>query len=325
MQELIIEDPSDSEQRIDKFLKKYLKNAWLWMLYKWLRTGKIKVNRKKVEQTYRLKIWDYIELYLTDTEVRELRRSESVVVIPWERKLEILFEDDAFIAVNKSSWMNVHPWDHKSDEVSLIEYVHDYLWRARESLSFRPSLVHRIDRDTSGIILIAKEKRALETLLSDLQNRKIEKTYHAIVVGNPVKPRDTLSFRLERREQAKDEAKVIISSDGQEAITHYQTIRENISGKYSLLECQIETGRTHQIRVHLAHIGVPIVGDKSYGSKWENSFARKNYGITRQLLHARSLVLLHPKTRNQMHIIAPYPLDFEQMLHQNQEYPIRQE
>lgn len=325
MHEIILEDPSDSEQRIDKFLKKYFKNASLWVLYKWLRTGTIKVNRKKVEQTYRLETWDHIEVYLTDREITELRKTEQIISIPREKKLEILFEDEAFLAINKTAWMNVHPWDHKSDEVSLIECVHDYLWKAYDSLSFRPSLVHRIDRDTSGIILIAKEKRSLETLLSDLQNRKIEKTYHAIVVGKPIKPRDTLSFHLERREQAKDEAKVIINPDGQEAITHYRTLRENIHGKYTLLECQIETGRTHQIRVHLAHIGIPILGDKAYGARGENSFARKNYGIVRQLLHARSLILFHPKTRKKIQLIAPYQQDFEEMLYQNQEYSIRQE
>lgn len=325
MHELIIENPSDSEQRIDKFLKKYLKNAPLWVLYKWLRTGKIKVNRKKVEQTYRLASGDHIELHLTDSELTELRKVEEILPTPWENKLEILFEDESFLAINKTAWINVHPWDHKSNEASLIELVHDMLWNQYDSLSFRPSLVHRIDRDTSGIILIAKEKRALEVLLYDLQKGNIEKTYHAIVVGKPAKPRDTLSLRLERREEVKNEAKVIVSATGQEAITHYRTLRVNIHDKYSLMECQIETGRTHQIRVHFEHIGIPILGDKAYGNRGENSFAQKNYGIMRQLLHARSLIFLHPKTRETIHLIAPYPQDFEKMLYQSQQPPIRQE
>ncbi len=317
MQTILVKHPSDSDQRIDKFLKKYFKNATLGVLYKWLRTGRIKVNRKKVEQTYRIKLWDVIDIHLSDDEIILLRKTTEIISIPTTEKLEILYEDESFLAINKRAWLNVHPWDHKSDEVSLIEIVQDMLGDNYDSLSFRPSLVHRIDRDTSGVILIAKEKRALEWLLSDLQNGKIEKIYHTIVVWKPIKPRDTLFLRLERRDQVKNEAKVIVSPHGQEAITHYRTLRENIHEKYSLLECRIETGRTHQIRVHLAHIGVPILGDRAYGNISENSFARKKYKIERQLLHAYSLMLAHPITWEKITIIAPYLDDFSNILDSN--------
>ena len=125
--------------------------------------------------------------------------------------------------------------------------------------------MHRIDRDTSGCILIAKEKKALEQLLFLLQNGKIEKVYHALVVGALKKNQDTIRAKLLRKTDAKNEAKVIVDENGQEAITHYRVLQENIGEKYSLLECRIETGRTHQIRVHLSHIGHPILGDKAYG------------------------------------------------------------
>ncbi len=171
------------------------------------------------------------------------------------------------LILNKASGINVHPGDHKTLEVSLIEQVQDYLGTTHNTLSWKPSLVHRIDRDTSGIIMIAKEKKILESLLALLQGGKIEKIYHTLVVGTPEKPRDTIRAKLLRKEDAQDESKVIISDLGQDAITHYRTINTNIRNKYSLLECRIETGRMHQIRVHLNSIGTPIVGDKAYGNR----------------------------------------------------------
>jgi 23S rRNA pseudouridine1911/1915/1917 synthase len=158
--------------------------------------------------------------------------------------------------------------------------VQDYLKGKYDSLTFRPALVHRIDRDTSGCILVAKEKPTLEALLSDLQDHKIEKVYHALVSGIPAKPTDTIRARLLRVEDARDEAKVRVDEAGQSAVTHYKTITNyqlpitntkinlpilpSYHPAISLLECRIETGRTHQIRVHLAYIGCPILGDKAY-------------------------------------------------------------
>ena len=122
------------------------------------------------------------------------------------------------MVINKEAGTNVHPGDHKTTEISLIEAVQDLLDKKYDTLSFKPSLVHRIDRDTSGTILIAKEKKVLETLLSSLQSGKIEKIYHAIVIGKPPKPRGTIEKKLRRIENAQDEAKVQVAKDGQEAV-----------------------------------------------------------------------------------------------------------
>ncbi len=161
--------------------------------------------------------------------------------------------------VNKQAGINVHPGDHKSREASLIELVQDFLGKKYNTLSFRPSLVHRIDRDTSGCIMIAKDKKTLESVLTLLQSGQIEKIYHAVIVGMPLKSRDTIRTKLLRVEDARDEAKVRVDEKGQEAITHYKVLKGNIEDKYSLIECRIETGRTHQIRVHMASIGHPIL------------------------------------------------------------------
>lgn len=323
MLSLTINSSSDTDQRIDKFIKKYLPEAPLGGIYKWLRTGKIKVNRKKVDQTYRIDEGDMIDIYLSDEEIQWFQKSNNLPknstgdLINKKvsfQKISILYEDEWMLILNKQPGINVHPGDHKTLEVSLIEQVQDYLGTTHNTLSWKPSLVHRIDRDTSGVIMIAKEKKILESLLFLLQNGKIEKIYHALVVGTPEKPRDTIRAKLLRKEDVQDESKVVISDLGQEAITHYRTINTNIRNKYSLLECRIETGRMHQIRVHMTSIGTPIIGDKAYGNKWENSFAKREYGVTRQLLHAYSLSFEHPKTHEKIQIIAPYQDDMKNLI-----------
>jgi 23S rRNA pseudouridine955/2504/2580 synthase len=318
MESLTIESSSDSEQRIDKFLKKYLPLAPLSGIYKWLRTGKIKVNRKKVEQTYKIEIGDCIDIHLSLEEIQNFQKSREIHDSDAEKKLSqkivILYEDEHLLILNKAPGINVHPGDHKTKEVSLIEMVQDYLWKRYNTLSFRPSLVHRIDRDTSGAIMIAKDKPTLEKILWLLQWGNIEKIYHALVLWVPKKPRDTINAKLLRREDAVDEAKVLISEEWQEAITHYKTLIANIRNKYSLLEVRIETGRTHQIRVHLSSIGHPIIGDKSYGDKGENSFAKREYSIERQMLHAYKLSFIHPETKKLFEVTAPYHDDMSSLL-----------
>ena len=317
---LTIDNPSDADQRIDKFLRKYLPNAPLGALFKWLRTGKIKVNQKKVDQAYRILLNDTLSFYFTEWEIEAFQSEWDQTSKPSEttprEALEILYEDAYLLVVNKPAGMNVHPSDHKSSEVSLIERIQDALGGNFNTLSFKPSLVHRIDRDTSGCIIIAKEKKALEKLLFELQNSRIEKKYHCVVLGIPKEKNGVIDKKLLRVENAKDEAKVRIDENWLRAVTHYRTIQENIKKKYSLLECEIETGRTHQIRVHLSSLGTPILGDKAYGNQKENSFARREYHIERQLLHAYSLSFKHPITHETLTIVAPYLRDMKEFIEQ---------
>jgi RluA family pseudouridine synthase len=143
----------------------------------------------------------------------------------------------------------------------------------------------------------------------------MEKVYHTIVVGIPTKRQDTIRARLLRIENAKNEAKVRVDEAGQSAVTHY-TVLQTITAQqsFSLLECRIETGRTHQIRVHMAYIGHPVLADRAYGDKSINSYVRRDFRITRQLLHAQSLTFVHPKTRKKLRVEAPYPSDFQSMV-----------
>jgi 23S rRNA pseudouridine1911/1915/1917 synthase len=340
MQKITISHPSDAWQRIDRFCKKYLPNAALGGIYKMLRTGKIKVNGKKKDQTYKIEEGDEITLWMSDEEISAMQSNNEQWTMNnseiknatkhWKLNvtlspLSILYEDEYLMVLDKPAWLNVHSWDHKTTESNLIDQVQDYLKGKYDSLTFRPALVHRIDRDTSGCILIAKTKPTLEALLADLQDHRIEKVYHAIVCGVPAKPADTIRARLLRIEDARDEAKVRVDEAGQSALTHYKVVKseewrvkrletDSTTPIYSLLECRIETGRTHQIRVHLAYIGCPILGDKAYGDKKINSYMSRHQGITRQMLHARVLSFTHPVTKKRLSVEAPYPEDFAKLM-----------
>lgn len=331
MQTLHIVHPSDVGQRIDRFCKKYFPNAALGGIYRMLRTGKIKVNGKKKDQTYKIEQNDEITFWISDDEIAELRNINSQSIgIPWSSfsstkkeihwsqhilQSNILYEDQYLIVYNKPAWLNVHAGDHKTNESNLIDQIQDYLQGKYDSLTFRPALVHRIDRDTSWCILIAKDKNVLELLLSDLQSHKIEKIYHALVIGKPLKNTDTIRKKLLRVENAHSEAKVRVDQDWQNAITHFHLLHtyhwNKADDQYSILECRIETGRTHQIRVHLASIDCPILGDKAYWDKKINSYCARQYAVQRQMLHAQSLIFCHPITRKLLKIEAPYMEDFQ--------------
>lgn len=330
MQKILIQHDSDSGQRLDRFCKKFLPNAALGGIYKMLRTGKIKVNGKKKDQTYKIDIGDEITFWFSDEEMQSLQSVQIQEKDPHiehsPSKLEILYEDESLLVINKSPWINVHAWDHKTKESNLIDQVQDYLQGRYDALTFRPALVHRIDRDTSGCILIAKQKWVLESLLHDLQTHKIEKIYHACVFGIPHPPQWTLRHKLLRIENAKSEAKVRVDPElWQTAVTHYTTLKTKgfsqtddlaLSSHQrdkidcSLLECRIETGRTHQIRVHLAHMWTPIVWDKAYGDKKKNSYLARSEWVTHQMLHARRIVFTHPIEKKRITIDAPYPSDW---------------
>lgn len=252
---------ADSGQRVDKFLRKYLPGAPLTGIYKAIRTGKIKLDGKRVKNEDRLNEDQIIALHFTDDILTEYRKDKTKSVTtastkPMNFSSYIIFEDDSILAVNKPPQLNVHPGDHKTKEISLIQLAHDYLGEKSGSLTFTPSLVHRIDRDTTGVLLIAKNRHCLNFLLDELQSHGMEKTYLAVVMGQ-LDGKGTINAPLLRTENAKNTPKVQIDPKGQKAVTHYESI---ISCEtISLVTFRLETGRMHQIRVHAASLGHPIV------------------------------------------------------------------
>ncbi|MGQ9856962.1 MAG: RluA family pseudouridine synthase [Fervidobacterium sp.] len=268
---IFVVDESNYFSRIDKFLRNALKNVPLSALYKFLRTGKVYINGKKVkEPSEKIEIGDRVEIRDEDVEkysrdVKELR--------PVKMKLNILFEDEELIVLNKPAGVSVHP-GKAVNKPSLIEGLKHY----GEKNGFEPFLVHRLDKDTSGVLIVAKNRQAARELSELISSRDVEKIYTALVFGT-VKPQ-----------------KITLPVDGQEAISNVKPIKRfksKISGKsqeLTLLRVEIETGRKHQIRKHLAGIGAPIVCDNDYGDFRMNREFEKKYSLKRHFLHCSRMV-----------------------------------
>lgn len=307
-------EENDANQRLDKFLKKLLPNASSSLVYKINRKNKVKVNRKRKDNEYKLQVGDVIQVYLLEEDFESLTKVKKVDT-GWQKrninKKNIVYEDKSLLVLNKPAKINVHPWDHKTKETNVIYMVRDYLWDKLNSLTFKPSLVHRIDRNTSGILLVAKEKSILVKLVEDFKTHdKVTKTYYAIVRWRLKKKSWTITKNLKRIENAKNTNKVQVDKNGQKAITNYKVIWEYViqtsqwKEEITELEVQILTWRMHQIRVHLASLGHPIIGDNTYGDKVFNGFIEKKYWLSRQALHAWRIDFMHYEKNKKMHLEA---------------------
>ena len=304
-------EENDANQRLDKFLKKLFVNATRALVYKLNRKWKIKVKQnwenwfRKRDNEFKLWEWDEVKIFLGDEEIKKLT-SHPAPLLRGEGSLkkfdkkDIVYEDSYLLVINKNPWINVHPGDFKTKEISLIDQVQDYLWEKLNSLTFKPSLVHRIDRDTSGILIIAKKKDILTKLVEDLKNhKKVKKTYLAICFGKLPQKSWTINKKLLRIKNAKNRNKVEINEKWQRAISHYKLVEEfsinlpNWKQNISVVEVEIETWRMHQIRVHLSSIKCPIIWDKTYWNKSLNYYFSKNFEINRQMLHAYKIKFFH--------------------------------
>lgn len=312
MRQYIITE-NDSNQRLDKFLKKLLPNASASLIYKFNRKDKVKINSKRQDNEYKLQNWDEVKIYLTEDDFNSLTKKdlEGGIINQDQKnifdKKNIVYEDGDLLVINKEAWINVHPWDHKTKESNVISQVQDYLWNKLNSLTFKPSLVHRIDRDTSWILIIWKKKDILTKLVLDFkEHKKIKKIYYAIVFWKLPEKSWTINKKLLRIEWAKNEDKVQISDKWQTAITNYKVLKEYIIKTsewekfISEVEVEILTWRMHQIRVHLASLWCPIILDNKYWDKFFNSYILKNYWLCRQALHAWKIEFFHyNKLKNQ--------------------------
>ncbi|MCH5317676.1 MAG: RluA family pseudouridine synthase [Eubacterium sp.] len=273
---------NDSGQRVDKFILKTFPKLPKSLMYKEIRKKNIKVNKKRTEPNAVLNEGDVIELYLKDDVLEEKPKHYDFTGA--SRRLDIVYEDDNIILLNKKTGLLCHP-DGNEYVDTLISRVKRYLyekgeWTPEESSTFTPSLANRIDRNTSGIVIAAKNAESLRILNEKIKSREIEKYYITAVHGKPKRESDTLTAYL-----SKDEKKNMVTVSDTEfegskkIITRYKVLesRNNIS----LLEIDLKTGRTHQIRAHLAHLGHPIVDDGKYGDR---------HGRSRQALCSYKLV-----------------------------------
>ena len=296
MEKLTLPTSNPNNLRIDKYIAENLDDISRSYAATLCEDGKVLVNGNAVTKKYQPKDGDIIEI--------DLPEPESLDLVPEDIPLDILYEDEDVIVVNKPQGMVVHPANGNSNGT----LVNALLYHAGDNLSaingvIRPGIVHRIDKDTAGLLVVAKNNDAHNALAEQLKARKASRRYYALVNGN-VKESGTVNKPIGRH--PRDRKKMAIVVGGREAITHYRVL-ENFSG-YTLLECILETGRTHQIRVHMASLGHSLVGDRAYG------IAKEKIKTEGQLLFAKTIGFNHPKTNEYMEFTAELPLYFEEIL-----------
>ena len=289
---------SDLENmRLDTYLSKKNDNLSRTMIQKLIEEGQILVNGNKKKISYKVQIGDVIQIHIPEPKKTDIKAQN----IP----IEVIYEDDDILVVNKPKGMVVHPANGNFDG-TLVNAV---MALCKESLSgiggkIRPGIVHRLDKDTSGLLIIAKNDLAHIKMSEQIKDRKVKKIYIALVKGNVAENEATIDMPIGR--STKDRKKMAVRKDGKEAITHFKVI--NRYDKYTLLEIKIDTGRTHQIRVHMEKIGHPVVGDTVYSN------GKNEFGVVGQMLHAKSLDFTHPITGKKMHFEAELPEYFENVL-----------
>lgn len=309
MKEIIIKE-NEAGQRLDKFLAKLLKEAPMSFLYKMMRKKNIVLNGKKVSGSEKLTLGDSIKLFLSDETYAKFAGNPTVAdyqSLP-ETELEIVYEDADILMINKPAGMLSQK--AKKDDISANEYVLQYLLErgvvTKESLStFKPSVCNRLDRNTSGILIAGKTLKGSQKMSEALKERSIQKYYLCLVKGN-IRNSQKITGYLKKDEKSNQ---VTITEkeekDAKPIATEYRPIKQYTG--YTLLEVHLITGRSHQIRAHLASIGHPIIGDTKYGNRKVNQKFKENAGISHQLLHAYRLVM-----EDGTEITAEPPEEFKQ-------------
>ncbi len=284
-------DEGSCDQRIDNFLCKYLKGVPKSHIYRILRSGEVRVNKKRVDQTYRLQLSDHVRI--PPVRVAEVQDRDYVPAL----EFPILYEDDALLVIDKPSGVAVHGGSGVS--FGIIEQLRS----ARPQAKFL-ELVHRLDRETSGVLLLAKKRSALIHLHEQMRDGKNDKRYLCLVLGKWQNAKQHVKLPLHKFNTQNGEKRVMVREDGQASHTIF-TLQKNWP-EFSLLEAQLKTGRTHQIRVHLSHLGFPIAGDDKYGDFARNKELIKQ-GLKRMFLHAHSITFAHPLTAASLQLSAPLP------------------
>lgn len=287
-------------QRLDKYLTEKMTNTMSRsFLQKNIQEGRILVNGKKVKASYKLAGQDKITM--------EIPSPEETQIQPEDIPLDILYEDQDIIVINKPKQMVVHPAPgHYSGTV-----VNALLYHCKDSLSgingiLRPGIVHRIDQDTTGAIVICKNDYSHQFIAGQLKEHSITRIYHAIVLHHLREEKGTVEGSIGRHPVDRKKMAVNVKN-GREAVTHYHVL-DSLNNKYTYIACQLETGRTHQIRVHMASIGHPVLGDTVYGPQ------KCPFHLTGQTLHAKTLGFIHPSTKKYMEFDAPLPEYFQKLL-----------
>jgi 23S rRNA pseudouridine1911/1915/1917 synthase len=317
-----VADPGQEHMRIDKWLMNKLQNASRTKVQAAAEAGCIQVNGKPIKSNYKIKPGDDVRILLPEP-------PRDTEIYPENIPLDIIYEDDHLLIVNKPAGMVVHPGcnNYSGTLVNALAYHAGTL--PQKDTSHRPGLVHRIDKDTSGLLVVGKNEFALSHLANQFFHHTIHRRYLALVWGEFEQPEGTIRGYMARDPADRRRSKHFENEeDGKIAITHYRTL-ENFYFS-SLVECRLETGRTHQIRAHMTSQGHPIFSDEMYGGRQvrkgsalpkfkqfiENAFDM----MPRQALHAAELGFIHPVTGKEMHFTAPLPEDFSSVLEKIRRY-----
>lgn len=293
---VFIVEEKDKGTRIDKYLSDAIEGKSRSFIQGLIEKDSIMVNGKCPKSNYKLKALDEIEVTLPEPEVLKVDAED----IP----IDIIYEDDDVVVVNKSQGMVVHPapGNYNGTLVNALLYHCKNLSSINGVI--RPGIVHRIDKDTSGVLVVAKNDEAHTFLSEQLKDHSMKREYYALIEGRLKNDSGTIDKPLARSK--KDRLKIAIVEGGKRAVTHYEVI-ERYNG-YTLIKCRLETGRTHQIRVHMASIGFPLVGDPLYG------FKRQKFKVEGQVLHAKTLGFIHPRTKEYMEFTTELPEYFTSIL-----------
>ena len=298
-------EPKDAGKRLDAYLAEYTELSRS-AAAKLIESGAVTVNEKKVEKKYQLKDCDEVEVLLPEPEEYE--------AVPEDIPLDIVYEDADIIVINKPSGMVVHP--APGNYTGTL--VNALLYHCKESLSgiggvMRPGIVHRIDKDTSGLLVVAKNDAAHRALSEELGYHGIEREYHALVRGGFKDKSGTVDLPIGRHPIDRKRMAVIKGGDGaREAVTHYEVIRAY--GQVTYLRLRLETGRTHQIRVHMSYLGHALLGDEVYAST-KTLFEKQHAPLfDGQILHAKRLTLTHPRTGERMTFECELPDNFKRLI-----------
>ena len=294
----MILQPDIAGERLDAFLARAVENLTRSGAQKLIEEGYVQLGGRPAKKNDKLKIGDQVTLTIPEP--------KEVDIAPTEMPLDIVYEDEDVLVINKPKGLVVHPAAGHSDDT----LVNGLLYAMGDKLSgingeLRPGIVHRIDKDTSGLLAVAKNDFAHRILASQLKDHTMARTYEAIVCGSFREDSGTVDAPIGRH--PSDRKKMCVTQrNSKEAVTHWEVVARYRG--YTHVRCRLETGRTHQIRVHMAHIGHPILGDTVYGHK------KPELGLSSQCLHAGALCFRHPRDERPVMVFAPLPDYFTQLL-----------
>lgn len=296
-QKLLITNSDYIGLRLDKVLASELKDRSREFIMRLIDEGEVLVNDKKAKNSYRVKENDEITINIPE--------AKNLDATPQDIPLDIVYEDDDIIVINKPRDLVVHPSNGHEDGTLVNALLAHCTNLSGINGVKRPGIVHRIDKDTTGLLVVAKNDYAHEFLAKQLEDHTLHREYIALVKG-VIKEDDGKIIAPIGRDKYNRQKMAVDVKNGKPAVTHFHVLKR--FNQYTLISCVLETGRTHQIRVHMNYIGYPIEGDPVYGPKSHLLFDKG------QLLHAEKLILIHPKTKKKMTFSAPLPKDFQDVI-----------